>query len=182
MTIQESDIRSSPPTRCTRAGRRTRRCGRQPWTDITPSSRARRISRPAIGASARRPTNRPPPTAACDASSCRAVDPSRRRDAPTNVKPGFDAGNAGASDARGRISVIKRRHGLRRCRYHGADGMARWVGLGVIADNLRNIAAFVNARLPHNRTRSNESTSHTRTQRIASPTGCDRSFLQRGSS
>ena len=46
----------------------------------------------------------------------------------------------------GRISVIKRRHGLRRCRYHGADGMARWVGLGVIADNLMNIATFVNAR------------------------------------
>ena len=43
----------------------------------------------------------------------------------------------------GRISVMKRRHGLRRCRYHGTDGMARWVGLGVIADNLRNIAAFV---------------------------------------
>jgi transposase, IS5 family len=33
----------------------------------------------------------------------------------------------------GRISVIKRRHGLRRCRYRGADGTARWVGLGVIA-------------------------------------------------
>jgi transposase, IS5 family len=40
----------------------------------------------------------------------------------------------------GRISVIKRRHGLRRCRYHGTGGMARWVGLGVIADNLINIA------------------------------------------
>jgi transposase, IS5 family len=46
----------------------------------------------------------------------------------------------------GRISVIKRRHGLRRCRYHGIDGMHRWVGLGVIADNLMNIATFVNAR------------------------------------
>ena len=46
----------------------------------------------------------------------------------------------------GRISVLKRRHGLRRCRYHGADGTARWVGLGVIADNLVNIANFVNAR------------------------------------
>jgi transposase, IS5 family len=46
----------------------------------------------------------------------------------------------------GRISVIKRRHGLRRCRYHGTDGMARWVGLGVIADNLMNVATFVNAR------------------------------------
>ena len=46
----------------------------------------------------------------------------------------------------GRISVLQRRHGLRRCRYHGADGMARWVGLGVIADNLINTATFVNAR------------------------------------
>jgi len=46
----------------------------------------------------------------------------------------------------GRISVIKRRHGLRRCRYHGSDGMARWVGLGVIADNLMNTATFMNAR------------------------------------
>ena len=46
----------------------------------------------------------------------------------------------------GRISVIKRRHGLRRCRYHGADGTARWVGLGVIANNLVSSATFLNAR------------------------------------
>jgi IS5 family transposase len=46
----------------------------------------------------------------------------------------------------GRISVIKRRHGLRRCRYHGAEGTARWVGLGVIANNLVSTATFVNAR------------------------------------
>jgi IS5 family transposase len=36
----------------------------------------------------------------------------------------------------GRISVLKRRHGLQRCLYHGHDGMERWVGLGVIAGNL----------------------------------------------
>ena len=46
----------------------------------------------------------------------------------------------------GRISVLKRRHGLRRCRYHGVDGMHRWVGVGVIADNLMNIATFTRAR------------------------------------
>jgi transposase, IS5 family len=46
----------------------------------------------------------------------------------------------------GRISVIKRRHGLRRCRYRGADGTARWVGLGVIANNLICSATFLNAR------------------------------------
>lgn len=40
----------------------------------------------------------------------------------------------------GRISVLKRRHGLRRCRYKGMDGMERWVGWGVIADNLIHIS------------------------------------------
>jgi transposase, IS5 family len=43
----------------------------------------------------------------------------------------------------GRISVLKRRHGLRRCRYKGTTGMNKWVGLGVIADNLINIGASV---------------------------------------
>jgi IS5 family transposase len=40
----------------------------------------------------------------------------------------------------GRISVLKRRHGLNRSRYKGTGGMKRWVGLGVIADNLINIS------------------------------------------
>ena len=39
----------------------------------------------------------------------------------------------------GRISLLKRRHGLNRCRYKGQSGVKRWVGLGVIADNLINI-------------------------------------------
>jgi IS5 family transposase len=39
----------------------------------------------------------------------------------------------------GRISVLKRRHGLNRCRYKGDAGMQRWVGLGVIGDNLINL-------------------------------------------
>ena len=36
--------------------------------------------------------------------------------------------------------MIKRRHGLNRSRYRGDDGMKRWVGLGVIGDNLINIS------------------------------------------
>lgn len=36
----------------------------------------------------------------------------------------------------GRISVLKRRHVLDRCLYHGEDGFERWVGWGVIAHNL----------------------------------------------
>lgn len=39
----------------------------------------------------------------------------------------------------GRISVLKRRHGLNRSRYKGIEGMERWVGLGVIADTVINI-------------------------------------------
>jgi IS5 family transposase len=48
----------------------------------------------------------------------------------------------------GRISVIKRRHGLQRCLYHGPDGLHRWVGLGVIADNLLTIARTMARRQP----------------------------------
>jgi IS5 family transposase len=39
----------------------------------------------------------------------------------------------------GRISVLKRRHRLNRSLYKGIPGMKRWVGLGVIADNMINI-------------------------------------------
>jgi IS5 family transposase len=46
----------------------------------------------------------------------------------------------------GRISVLKRRHGLTRCRYHGRAGMHRWVGLGIIADNLVTIARSTGRR------------------------------------
>jgi len=40
----------------------------------------------------------------------------------------------------GRISALKRRHGLRRCRYRGPSGMQRWVGLGVLANDLLALA------------------------------------------
>jgi IS5 family transposase len=46
----------------------------------------------------------------------------------------------------GRISVLKRRHGLRRSRYKGLGGMKRWVGLGVIADNLIHIGDHMAAK------------------------------------
>ena len=45
----------------------------------------------------------------------------------------------------GRISVLKRRFGLDRCRYHGEAGMERWVGWGVLAHNLRQIGRTVAA-------------------------------------
>ena len=54
-------------------------------------------------------------------------------------KPWFRSGQKWRTGCEGRISVIKRRHGLNRSRYKGDAGMQRWVGLGVIADNLINI-------------------------------------------
>lgn len=58
----------------------------------------------------------------------------------------FRNGQKWRTGCEGRISVVKRRHGLNRCRYKGADGMKRWVGLGVIADNLINIGRVLATR------------------------------------
>ena len=54
-------------------------------------------------------------------------------------KRSFRQGQRWRTGCEGRISVLKRRHGLNRRLYRGQDGMKRWVGLGVIADNLINM-------------------------------------------
>ena len=59
---------------------------------------------------------------------------------PATKKRWFRNGQKWRTGCEGRISVIKRRHGLNRSRYRGDDGMKRWVGLGVIGDNLINIS------------------------------------------
>jgi len=58
----------------------------------------------------------------------------------------FRRGQRWRTGCEGRISVLKRRHGMRRCRYRGSTGMHRWVGLGVIADNLINVAKYLDRR------------------------------------
>ena len=55
----------------------------------------------------------------------------------------FKKGQQWRTGCEGRISVLKRRHGLARSRYHGLPGMRRWVGLGVIADNLINLGRYL---------------------------------------
>ncbi len=57
----------------------------------------------------------------------------------------FRCGRRWRAGIEGRISGLKRRHGLDRCRYHGAAGMERWVGWGVIAHDLRVIARALSA-------------------------------------
>jgi transposase, IS5 family len=52
----------------------------------------------------------------------------------------FRRGHNWRAGIEGRISGLKRRHKLDRCRYHGTAGMERWVGWGVIVHDLRVIA------------------------------------------
>jgi hypothetical protein len=66
------------------------------------------------------------------------VDAERRRE---QKKPWFRNGREG------RISVVKRRHGLNRCRDKGDRGMQRWIGLGIIGDNLINIGRVLTRRV-----------------------------------
>jgi transposase, IS5 family len=40
----------------------------------------------------------------------------------------------------GRIHVLRRDRGLKRCRYRGEGGMGRWVGWGIITHNLTKVA------------------------------------------
>lgn len=57
----------------------------------------------------------------------------------------FQQGRRWHAGVEGRISVLKRRNELDRCRDHGIQGFGRWIGWGVIAGNLlvigRNVAA-----------------------------------------
>jgi IS5 family transposase len=55
----------------------------------------------------------------------------------------FRSGQKWRTGSEGRISVLKRRHALRRCLYPGLDGMRRWVGLGVIADNFIQMGCYL---------------------------------------
>lgn len=52
----------------------------------------------------------------------------------------FRRGHDWRAGIEGRISGLKRRHGLSRCRNHGEAGMERWVGWGIIVHDLRMIA------------------------------------------
>lgn len=69
----------------------------------------------------------------------------RRRE---QKKRWFRNGQKWRTGCEGRISVVKRRHGLTRSRYKGDDGMRRWVGLGIIADNLVNIGRALEKQRP----------------------------------
>jgi IS5 family transposase len=88
--------------------------------------------------------------AAHDRGVKRVCIPSRSTKSPDRKreqkKRWFKQGQKWRTGCEGRISVLKRRHGLRRCLYKGDTGMKRWVGLGVIADNLHHLGTALAGR------------------------------------
>jgi transposase, IS5 family len=54
----------------------------------------------------------------------------------------------------GRISVLRRRFGLDRCRDHGDAGLGRWVGWGIMTANLVTIAHTLTDRFAPARARA----------------------------
>ncbi len=58
-------------------------------------------------------------------------------------QPWFKRGRHFHAGIEGRISVLKNKHQLDRCLDHGADGFDKWVGWGVVANNLTHIAATI---------------------------------------
>ena len=61
--------------------------------------------------------------------------------------PTFRRGYRWRAGIEGRIASLRRDSGWRKNRYHGRDGMERWLGLGVLASNLRRIALLKGASL-----------------------------------
>jgi IS5 family transposase len=54
--------------------------------------------------------------------------------------PRFRRGYRFRAGIEGRIHVLKRDYGLKRCRYRGERGFGRWVGWGIVAHNLAKVA------------------------------------------
>ena len=70
----------------------------------------------------------------------RVILPKRGRKSETRrayeAQSWFRRGRRFQAGIEGRISVLKRKHGLDRCLDHGDEGFEKWVGWGVIAGNL----------------------------------------------
>jgi hypothetical protein len=83
------------------------------------------------------------PRAATNRSPLLCGAPARTEEALVPPRSGLRTG------CEGRISVVKRRNGLNRCRYKSDAGIQRCVGLGIIADNLITIGrALAKPRAP----------------------------------
>jgi transposase-like protein DUF772/DDE family transposase len=60
----------------------------------------------------------------------------------------FRRGQRWRTGSEGRVSVLKRRDGLNRCRYRRFNGLQRWTGWGVLAHNVRLLISRTDPRAP----------------------------------
>ena len=60
----------------------------------------------------------------------------------------FRRGQRWRTGSEGRVSVLKRRDGLDRCRYRRFSGIQRWTGWGVLAHNVRLLIGRTDQRSP----------------------------------
>jgi len=54
--------------------------------------------------------------------------------------PSFRRAYRGLAGIEVRINSLQRDYGLRRCAYHGMSGLKRWLGWGILANNVDHIA------------------------------------------
>ena len=80
----------------------------------------------------------------CDSGNIRGTKSEKRK--LEQKKRWFRDAQRWRTGCEGRISLLKRRHGLNRSLYKGINGMKRWVGLGVIADNIINIGVHLSRK------------------------------------
>jgi IS5 family transposase len=60
----------------------------------------------------------------------------------------FRRGQRWRTGSEGRVSVLKRRDGLHRCRYRGFSGIQRWIGWGILAHNTHLLINRTNRTAP----------------------------------
>ncbi len=73
-----------------------------------------------------------------------------RRQRKREAQPWFKAALRFRNGIEGRISALKRARGLDRCLNRGENGLERWIGWGIITNNLVVMAAKL-ARCDRNR-------------------------------
>lgn len=113
--------------KCTTGDLTIRTCSSRPSQSLRQGWGARPARWPLTRPSIRQRTKPAPKPGASSgsASQISTESPERRRE---QKKRWFRNGQKWRTGCEGRISVVKRRHGLDRCQYKGLRGMRRWVG------------------------------------------------------
>jgi IS5 family transposase len=71
------------------------------------------------------------------------ASPARRQ---REMERWFRRGYRFRAEIEGQIHVLRRVYGLKQCRYHGERGLGRWVGWGIVTQNLPRIAEVGKAK------------------------------------